>query len=124
MKALIAALMMVESGGDATAIGDGGAAVGVLQIHPAIVQDLNRWGYAFKLVDRLDPVKSVRMAEIWLTRWCGSGASYEKLARCWNGGPRGYAKASTLAYWKKVRLELKRQGIERLLALPAGGGKI
>ena len=26
----------------------------------------------------------------------------EEIARCWNGGPRGFNKPQTLSYWEKV----------------------
>jgi hypothetical protein len=36
----------------------------------------------------------------------------EWLARCWNGGPTGYYKRSTAAYWLKVKAEMTRQEAE------------
>ena len=39
---LVDAMIHVESRGDSTAIGDGGRAVGVLQIHPIMVREVNR----------------------------------------------------------------------------------
>ena len=32
----------------------------------------------------------------------------EEIARCWNGGPRGYKKSRTEYYWKKVEAELNK----------------
>ena len=29
--------------------------------------------------------------------------SYEKIARCWNGGPGGIYKPTTADYWDKVK---------------------
>ena len=42
-SALISAIMAVESGGRDQAIGDGGRALGPLQIHKAVVVDVNRF---------------------------------------------------------------------------------
>ena len=33
-------------------------------------------------------------------------ATPEVLARCWNGGPHGWKKKSTLKYWAKVKARL------------------
>jgi len=54
---LISALMIVESDGRADAIGDNGRAVGVLQIHPECVQDINRFS------KRITPYQTERTRE-------------------------------------------------------------
>lgn len=107
---LLAALIAVESGGNAHAVGDGGRAVGVLQIHPVVVADVNRIaGTHYTLADRWSPVKSREICTLYLAHYCGPGASAEKMARCWNGGPRGHLKPATVGYWRKVSLWLVRQ---------------
>lgn len=58
---LIEALIMVESRGQADAVGDDGMAVGILQIWPCVVDDLQVAGYDYTLDDRLDPEKSRAM---------------------------------------------------------------
>ncbi len=55
----IEALIFVESSGDSQAVGDGGKAVGVLQIHPSWIEDVNAVGYHFALNDRYDRGKSI-----------------------------------------------------------------
>jgi len=117
---LLAALIAVESGGDSLAIGDGGKAVGVLQIHPVMVDDCNRIltlkknEYRFSLKDRKFESTSRSMAVIYL-RWYDRAyhegldmSRYEFYARCWNGGPNGYTKQSTDKYWAKAKLEIDR----------------
>ncbi len=66
---IIAALIAIESGGDRLAVGDGGKAVGILQIHPIMVAEANRLlGYEeFALCDRLDVRRSVDLAYVVLT---------------------------------------------------------
>ena len=114
---LIPALIQVESAGRVDAIGDSGQAVGCLQIHPEVVYDINRiypclkYGRAL----RYDKNKSIDICYRYLEHY---GRAYEKktgkkvtmeiLARCWNGGPSGWKKQSTVKYWNKVKKELER----------------
>jgi len=109
LKLLILALIMVESGGDPNAVGDNGQAVGVLQIHPIMVQDVNRilGEEKFSLDDRYNRQKSIVMCKVYFNHY-GKDKTTEQLARIWNGGPRGHKKESTKKYWKKVRRELEK----------------
>ena len=60
---VIEVLCMIESGGKHDAIGDGGRAVGVLQIWPIMVREASRIsGIPFSLVDRFNSAKSREMA--------------------------------------------------------------
>lgn len=103
---LLDALQTVESNGNANAIGDGGKAVGILQIHPCVVADVNRiHGTRYTLSDRLDPAKSRDIARLYLSHYCKTDSD-EANARTWNGGPRGAKRKATLAYWRKVRAAL------------------
>ena len=34
----------------------------------------------------------------------------QDIARIHNGGPNGYRKDSTLGYWKKVKIQLRKLG--------------
>ena len=99
--ALIQALCMVESGGNPDAVGDGGKAVGILQIHPIMVRDVNRilGREVFTDEDRWDAGKSRTIARTYLDYY---GGTTEERARKWNGGPQGHTKKSTLGYWHKV----------------------
>jgi len=103
---LLDAIIYVESRGDDSAIGDGGLAVGCLQIHPIAVREVNRLikSDEYTLDDRYDRSKSIEMFNI--IRWHTLNESYEKLARNWNGGSNGHKKKSTIKYWKKVNKRL------------------
>lgn len=108
--ALLRAIERVESADNPAAVGDGGRAVGVLQIWTVTVDDANRilGRKAFTYADRLDRDKSESMFWVIVGHY-SRGASREVVARRWNGGPRGERKAATVAYWNKVKRELERQ---------------
>ncbi len=105
---LIQALITVESAGRTDAIGDGGRAVGCLQIWPVMVKDVNRIaGTRYTLADRKDRQKSIEMAHIYLAHYAKND-TLENAARKYNGGPAGHKKQSTIAYWKKVKTQLEK----------------
>lgn len=112
MLALILALIMVESGGDNFAIGDNGRAYGCLQIHEICVKDVNRiYGTNYVHEDAFHREKAIRICELYLSYYAsekslGRKATFEDMARIWNGGPNGYKKESTLKYWRKVEKAL------------------
>ena len=95
---LILALILVESGGDNSAVGDRGHAIGCLQIHRCVVEDVNRiYKMNFRYPrDALNRQKSVEICMLYLKHY---GLDYERrtkkpataevLARIWNGGPNG-----------------------------------
>jgi hypothetical protein len=103
---LLNAIELQESGGDHNASGDGGNAVGSFQIWKIMVDDVNRIIVKsdegqFTYADRYDSGYSRRMCRIYLDHYCKT-MTYEQMARCWNGGPTGYKKPSTLQYGKDV----------------------
>ncbi len=109
---LVDAMIHVESRGDSTAIGDGGKAVGILQIHPIMVREVNRIlgkngsDVLYTYGDRYSVEKSIEMFYVW-KEYYHPNSSYEKIARCWNGGTNGHMFYCTHRYWRKVsdRLE-------------------
>ena len=104
--AFLAALITIESGGNDLAVGDHGRALGALQIHAAVVVDVNRrHGTRYRHADMHDRAKAVRVASLYLATYAPN-ATPEVQARVWNGGPRGATKASTLGYWAKVKREM------------------
>jgi len=104
---LISALIIVESSGNDLAVGDGGKAIGPLQIHRGVVLDVNRiTGSHYRHQDMTNRVAARAVCEAYLRHY-GKGASTEQLARRWNGGPKGDTKTSTEAYWAKVKKHLK-----------------
>lgn len=108
--ALLAALIAVESGGRDHAIGDGGRAVGPLQIHAGVVEDVNRrYGTHYRHSAMTNRSDAVQVCRLYL-RIYAPGASDEVAARVWNGGPQGARRASTLGYWSRVRRQLAKGG--------------
>lgn len=104
---LISALIIVESSGNDLAIGDGGKAIGPLQIHKAVVTDVNRFtGSHYRHQDMTNRAASRAVCEAYLRHY-GRGKTTEEQARIWNGGPTGDRKTATLGYWRKVQKHLK-----------------
>lgn len=118
---LINAIIYVESRGNDSAIGDGGKAVGCLQIHPICVREVNRIlrkrksNVRYSLQDRYNRVKSVQIFSIITEHhWkCCEYVTFmeyaEIVSRKWNGGPRGDKKKATLKYWYKVEKHLQNK---------------
>lgn len=114
---LIEALIQVESEGIEDIHGDiglkEGPSVGVLQIRPIMVREVNRilkirkLDYKYKLKDRYNRKKSIEMFNIWREFYHPDG-NFEVISRTWNGGPKGYLKKSTVGYWMEVQHELSK----------------
>jgi hypothetical protein len=107
---LLEAIIVVESNGNDSCIGDknlGRPSVGCLQIRPIMVREVNRLlrkqkiKKKYTLNDRYSRKKSIEMFYIWRD-YHHSEDSDEVIARCWNGGPKGWKKKSTNYYWAKV----------------------
>lgn len=109
---LIPALIKVESNGNPRAIGDGGKALGELQIWSVVVQDVNRaHGTRYSHRDAFDPAKARDICRRYLAIYCtarrlGRAPTMEDAARIWNGGPNGHRKSATQKYWLKVSAAL------------------
>lgn len=104
---LITALIAVESSGNDLAIGDGGKAIGALQIHRGVVIDVNRiTGSNYRHQDMTNRAAARAVCEAYLRHY-SRGKSIEQQARIWNGGPTGDRKTATEGYWRKVRKALK-----------------
>lgn len=94
---LIQAIIVVESGGDANAIGDNGLARGCLQIHQCVIDDVNRvYKIRYKSSSVFNKADAEDIAMKYLMYWgdryqreTGKIATAEVLARIWNGGPNG-----------------------------------
>jgi len=111
---LINALIMVESSGNDSAVGDthlGEPSIGVLQIRPIMVREVNRilklkgTKHRYKLKDRWDRENSIEMFLIW-KEFHHSDSDYEEIARSWNGGTNGLKNPKTYNYWKRVENQL------------------
>ena len=114
ITSLIDALIIVESQGNDSAVGDthlGSPSIGVLQIRPIMVREVNRilklkgTKHRYKMSDRWDRDKSIEMFRIW-QEFHHDDSNYEEIARSWNGGPKGPKNPKTYSYWKKVENQL------------------
>jgi hypothetical protein len=116
---LLAALIAVESGGNHDAVGDlhlQNKAYGILQIRKPYLEDVNRIAGTSVTMEQVRKSKTVSR---WATvvylrhygkvyeRKTGKKPTYEVYARIHNGGPNGWKKSSTDAYWKKVKEKLE-----------------
>ena len=107
LRPLLDAIRQVESGGDDSAIGDGGKAIGAYQIWIAYWSDAVEW-----VPDITGTYEGCRarwyaeriMVAYWhrYARKALKAGDYEALARIHNGGPRGDSKEATKPYWAKV----------------------
>lgn len=118
-KTLIAALIQHESNGKDDALGDyqvfydenmepyrEAQAYGCLQIHYAIVCDVNEaYGLSYTHEDMFDREKAIDVCDKWLGLKGAqmSNPTDEKLARLWNGGWKYYQSTCTKRYWLKVK---------------------
>ena len=84
-------------------------AVGIVQIRPVMVREINRLvGYQkYTLEDRLCVKKSKEMF-IDYNNVVNPDWDYELAAKRWNGGILGHKKVSTEKYWEKVMVELNK----------------
>lgn len=123
LNKLIENLVIVESGGDPSAVGDKGRALGVLQIHKEVVLDANNvLGTSYKHKDMFDARSSKVVARAYLSQHYnkleskGKLPTDENLARIWNGGPDGWQKQKDNSvelrlqtYWSNVQKVMHRQ---------------
>ena len=104
-----AAIAQVESKNNPRAVN--GDAVGLLQIRPILVRDINRIlklqnnSKRYTLADRYNPRKSVEMFTIYQGHYNPSG-NIERAIRLWNGGSN-YTVRGTQSYYNKVRRAMK-----------------
>ena len=89
--------------------GDGGKALGPLQIHRGCWTDVARPGESYE--DCADLAYSVEVFNRYMARYAtkrrlGRMPTAEDKARIWNGGPNGFKKSATDGYWAKVRTVL------------------
>ena len=110
-RAFLDALAQVESGGKDDSVGDGGKAIGRMQIWEIYHTDAVAHAPAIggEYADCNGKAYAERVVVAYLHRY-GKKAlkdkSYEKLSRIHNGGPSGHRKRATLKYWIKVEKAL------------------
>jgi len=104
---ILSAIILVESSNDDNAYNEYEDAVGCLQIRKTMVDDINRIlrrkssPIRFTYQDRWNRYKSIKMFEIYCKYY--RLETYEQIARCWNGGPKGLYNPATVKYWNKVQ---------------------
>lgn len=113
IEPLIDAMILVESEGNDSAYCKKEEAVGCLQIRPIMLAECNRIlklqksSISYNLLDRWSREKSIEIFHI-INQYHNKDATYEEIARFWNGGPKWAEKSSTKRYWRKVRRKLKK----------------
>ena len=110
ISTLITAMIQVESKGNDSAYCVSENAAGCLQIRPIMIAEVNRIlkrnrvGDTYTLQDRWSRKKSIEILNIYKDYYRLD--TFEKVARCWNGGPAGMSYNATEGYWSKVQNEM------------------
>lgn len=110
LDTLFDAIAFVESGNDPNAVGDGGLlAVGMYQIHPVFVEDVNRIlkKEAYTLADRWNPIRCREMLGIWFRHYLKYW-SLEKCIRFYNAGNKWESPAAG-RYYKKIMKGIQKE---------------
>jgi hypothetical protein len=104
------AVAWVESKGDPRAVNRREQAVGIVQIRPIMVRDVNRivGRGKYNLSDRTDVERSYEMFRLY-SRYYAPRGTPEIWARNWNGGPKGSQKQRTACYWLRVQEVLSQE---------------
>lgn len=112
----VSAVIYIESRGDSLAYNTKEKAVGVLQIRPIMLREVNRVLRKNKvpgkyvLQDRYNREKSIEMFDIMAEQVNQDGLSqmqfFEIVSRRWNGGRRGDKKKATIKYWERIKNQL------------------
>lgn len=87
-------------------VGDGGKAIGPLQIHRSCWLDVKKADEKYE--DCYDLEYSLRVFERYMARYAkpsrlGRAVTDIDRARIWNGGPNGYKKDATITYANKIK---------------------
>jgi len=104
LDSIVEKLWQLESSGRLSPPdGDGGDAVGPLQLHIEVLLDVNKYfDFNFKPDDRKDLAKSKLIAKAYITMWLMENQE-EIAVRISKGGPRGWRSESTNKYWEKYK---------------------
>ncbi len=118
---LLAALIAVESGGNDHARGRHGE-LGPLQIQPAVLADVRRFtGRRYAWSSMTNRVLALEVAQAYIDHYAtparlGRPVTDQDRARIWNGGPDGWRRRRTLAYWNRVVAAMQRSEENRVVA--------
>lgn len=117
LTCIVTVLKQVESLGNTQAIGDGGKAYGVLQIHKICVDDINRhYNTNYTHQDAFDEVCAEEMFNLYISMGIKLYRSKyevdpteEQIVRFWNGGIySGHRRQTTIKYYKRY-LDIKKR---------------
>lgn len=99
------AICMVESSNNPSALNRKEMAIGIAQIRECRLSDFNKQtGKCYKLIEMYDPEKS---KEVFYHYAKQIGINdLERIAREWNGGPKGMKYRQTAQYWNLVKQQL------------------
>lgn len=114
LRPFLDAVAQVESASCDTVVGDGGKAIGRMQIWKIYWQDAMakcpKIGGEYQ--NCTQKVYAERIVVAYLLRYAPNAVAskdWQTLARIHNGGPKGATKAATRGYWVKVRKALASQ---------------
>lgn len=118
-QAMLPYIAQIETQNGQFVYGDGGKAVGDLQIWTVVIDDVNtRCGTNYAYSDRYSRQKSEEIFHLYLEIWgnhyrkkTGKEPTEEVYARIWNGGPYGWRKSKTKRYYNKY-VKAKRDATE------------
>jgi hypothetical protein len=100
---MLVVIQMETSGNPNMMVGDGGMAIGIVQIHEIVVREYNEeHKTSYHHEDVRNPVLSIAICKWYLQKWGKDSKSPSDLYRIWNGGPKGKEKNSTYNKGKKA----------------------
>lgn len=110
---LIERMIVVESNGNNSAVGDHGRAKGCLQIQRGVIRDVNRYaGTSYKHNDAFNRGTAIKICKLYMKMYSevyldktGKKPGLKELAYLWNGGPKAmrHPKYAHRVYWAKIR---------------------
>lgn len=99
------AVCQVESSGNPSAFNKKEKAYGIAQIRQCRLNDYeHHTGISYKASQMVDSSLSRQVFYYYALQLSDPQA----IARCWNGGPQGLKKKSTLKYWRKVNAIIQK----------------
>ena len=112
-KSFLMCLALIESGNDPQSVGDNGKAVGALQIHPIMVDDVNRiaGGNFYSYDCRKGPERSKEMAAIYFRHHCGKKGNIAIMAARWNTGKPDTGTPKAKKYLRKLKIAANDLGL-------------